>query len=138
MKKILILLILMIVNQSFAQKYDDRLVKNHGDKIASIFTENHNYYNFLLFELDNCYEFRTLSNDFIGLKLNQLSDFKNAKGKTLTKADFVVGQFNFKEWGIVLNQDKPVVIQLDEKNVVFFYDKISNNKRFASSPLNTK
>jgi hypothetical protein len=57
MKKITLFLFLSLSWSTFSQKYDARLEKNWGDTIATIFSKSHNYYNFLLFELDyptNC------------------------------------------------------------------------------------
>lgn len=135
-KSIAIILLLFSVSFSYGQKYDPRLQKNHGDTIATIFSNNHNYYNFLIFELDYSYEIKPKSE--VSGKTLKASAFKNGQGKTLTKEDIVKGQFNFKEWGITLKQDAPVIIALDDQSVLYFYDKVSNNIRFGKSPLYTK
>lgn len=133
-----IVCLLFSINIGFSQKYDPRLQANHGDTIAAIFSKNHNYYNFLLFEMDNAYELKSKS-DVAGTGgILKATAFKNAKGKTLSRQDVVQGVFNFKEWGIVLQQNTPVVIELDDQTVLYFYDKVSNNIRFAKSPLYTK
>lgn len=123
---------------AYSQKYDERLEKNWGDTIATIFAKSHNYYNFLLFELDYSYEFRNLDQLDKGTQILKASQFKNSAGKTLTKEIVQKGTFNFKEWGIELKQNEPVVIQLDATTYLYFFDKVSNNIRFAKSPLYTK
>lgn len=138
MKKITLFLFLNLSFCVFSQKYDARLEKNMGDTIATIFSKSHNYYNFLLFELDYSYEIKTKDQLDQGAKILKASQFKNASGKKLTIADIQKGVFNFKEWGIVLQQNEPVIIQLDSTNYLYFYDKVSNNIRFAKSPLYTK
>jgi hypothetical protein len=67
-----------------------------------------------------------------------ISQFKNSEGISLKKSDIQKGTFNFKEWGIVLKQNEPLLIDLDENHVLYFYDKVSNNIRFGKSPLYTK
>lgn len=129
--------LLLSSGHSFGQKYDPRLEQNHGDTIAAIFTQNHNYYNFLLFELDYSYEIRPLA-EVSGGKVLPASAFQNAKGAKLSARDIEKGKFNFREWGIELQKDAPVIIALDDQNALYFYDKVSNNKRFAKSPLYTK
>lgn len=138
MKKLTLLLFLNLSFCVFSQKYDSRLEKNIGDTIATIFSKSHNYYNFLLFELDYSYEIKTKDQLDKGVKILKASQFKNTSGKKLTISDIQKGVFNFKEWGIVLQQNDPVVIQLDASNYLYFYDKVSNNIRFAKSPLYTK
>lgn len=138
MKKITLLLFVSFSFCALSQKYDPRLEKNMGDTIATIFSKSHNYYNFLLFELDYSYEIRTIDQLDKGAKIMKASQFKNEKGQKLTLANIQKGVFNFKEWGIVLQQNDPVIIQLDDKNFVYFYDKVNNNIRFAKSPLYTK
>lgn len=138
MKKITLLLFVSFSFCALSQKYDPRLEKNMGDTIATIFSKSHNYYNFLLFELDYSYEIRTIDQLDKGAKIMKASHFKNEKGQKLTLANIQKGVFNFKEWGIVLQQNDPVIIQLDDKNFVYFYDKVNNNIRFAKSPLYTK
>lgn len=138
MKKITLFLFLSLSFSTFSQKYDARLEKNWGDTIATIFSKSHNYYNFLLFELDYSYELRTAENLDKNLPVLKATQFKNAAGKSLTKEVIQQGVFNFKEWGIVLKQNEPVVIQLDKTTYLYFYDKVSNNIRFAKSPLYTK
>ncbi len=133
-----IIFLLFSINIGFSQKYDARLEKNHGDTISVIFSKSHNYYNFLLFELDNAYELKSKSELTEKSGILKASSFKNSKGKALSKQDVVKGTFNFKEWGIVLKQDAPVIIELDDQTVLYFYDKVSNNIRFAKSPLYTK
>ena len=128
------------VQAVLGQKYDPRLVQNHGDTISTIYQNNHNYYNFLLFELDYSYELKPGSD----MSQEQLSaaipagKISNSAGKILRKEDVVKGEFNFKQWGIVLKKDTPVIIQLDNETYLCFYDKVSNNIRFAKSPLYTK
>lgn len=137
---LLFCLFLLASSLSFSQdvqKYDGRLLKNHGDTITTIYSKNHNYYNFLLFELDFGYEIK-LKSDVNASSFTSLNSFKNSSGTTLKKGDIVKGIFNFKEWGIVLKQNEPVIIELDELHVLYFYDKVSNNIRFGKSPLYTK
>lgn len=140
MKSTVLLLFLWVFNLSFSQdvqKYDARLLKNHGDTIMTIYKNNHNYYNFLLFELDFSYEIK-LKSEVNSAMVHQLSEFKNENGITLKKSDIVKDVFNFKAWGIILKQKEPVVIELDADHVLYFYDKVSNNIRFGKSPFNTK
>ncbi len=112
-------------------------MKNHGDTIMTIYSKNHNYYNFLLFELDYGYEIK-LKADVNASSFASLNSFKNSSGISLKKSDIVKGTFNFKEWGIVLKQNEPTVLELDELHVLYFFDKVSNNIRFGKSPLYTK
>jgi hypothetical protein len=140
MKNTLLCLFLLVFSLTKAQdlqKYDARLLKNHGDTIMTIYSKNHNYYNFLIFELDFSYEIKLKSglgtSNFISI-----SQFKNSEGISLKKSDIQKGTFNFKEWGIVLKQNEPLLIDLDENHVLYFYDKVSNNIRFGKSPLYTK
>jgi hypothetical protein len=140
MKSTLFCLFLLASSLSFSQdtqKYDVRLLKNHGDTIMTIYSKNHNYYNFLLFELDFGYEIK-LKSDVSASSFTSLNSFKNSSGAALKKGDIVNGTFNFKEWGIVLKQNEPLIIELDELHVLYFYDKVSNNIRFGKSPLYTK
>ena len=137
-KTIGIIILLLSVNFAFSQKYDPRLEKNHGDTIAAIHSKSHNYYNFLLFELDNAYEIKPKAEVLEKNGILKATSFKNSKGKSLSKQDVVKGTFNFKEWGIVLKQDSPLLIELDDQTILYFYDKVSNNIRFAKSPLYTK
>ncbi len=140
MKSTVLLLFLLVFNLSFSQdiqKYDARLLKNHGDTIMTIYKNNHNYYNFLLFELDFSYEIK-LKSEVNSAMVHQLAEFKNENGITLKKSDIVKDVFNFKSWGIILKQKEPVVIELDDDHVLYFYDKVSNNIRFGKSPFNTK
>ena len=136
--RLIMIFILCSSGYSFSQKYDPRLEKNHGDEIATIYSSNHNYYNFLLFEMDYSYEIQNLSDIPSNIQVRNAADFKNAAGNPLTKKEVVKGSFNFKEWGIILNQNDPLVIKLDDQTALYFYDKVSNNKRFAKSPLYTK
>ena len=129
-----------MINYSQAQdtqKYDARLLKNHGDTIMTIYARNHNYYNFLLFELDYSYEVKSKS-EVIGSTFNKITDFKGANGTILKESDIKKGIFNFKEWGIVLKQNEATIIELNNDQVLYFYDKVSNNIRFGKSPLYTK
>jgi hypothetical protein len=136
------LLCLFLITFSFLkaqdiQKYDARLLKNHGDTIMTIYSKNHNYYNFLIFELDFSYEVK-LKSEISASNFISISQFKNSNGISLKKADIQKGIFNFKEWGIVLKQNEPILIDLDDNHVLYFYDKVSNNIRFGKSPLYTK
>lgn len=140
MKLLLTVCIVAFTFFSSAQKYDERLLKNHGDTILTIYYKNHNYYNFLLFELDYSYEIRDKK---AMTKKEMLSaipakKIKNESGQVLTKAALVPGVFNFKSWGIVLDQKEPVIIKLDAGHYLYFYDKVSNNVRFGKSPLYRK
>jgi hypothetical protein len=140
MKTSLFYLFLMVFSFSKAQdlqKYDARLLKNHGDTIMTIYSKNHNYYNFLIFELDFSYEVKVKS-EINSSNLISILQFKNSNGNSLKKSDIQKGIFNFKEWGIVLKQNEPILIDLDENHVLYFYDKVSNNIRFGKSPLYTK
>jgi hypothetical protein len=82
------------------QKYDARLLKNHGDTIMTIYSKNHNFYNFLIFELDFSYEVKVKS-EINSSNLISILQFKNSNGNSLKKSDIQKGIFNFKEWGIV-------------------------------------
>ena len=140
MKTSLFYLFLMVFSFSKAQdlqKYDARLLKNHGDTIMTIYSKNHNFYNFLIFELDFSYEVKVKS-EINSSNLISILQFKNSNGNSLKKSDIQKGIFNFKEWGIVLKQNEPILIDLDENQVLYFYDKVSNNIRFGKSPLYTK
>jgi len=140
MKTSLFYLFLMVFSFSKAQdlqKYDARLLKNHGDTIMTIYSKNHNFYNFLIFELDFSYEVK-LKSEINSSNLISILQFKNSNGNSLKKSDIQKGIFNFKEWGIVLKQNEPILIDLDENHVLYFYDKVSNNIRFGKSPLYTK
>jgi hypothetical protein len=140
MKNTLLCLFLLVFSLTKAQdlqKYDARLLKNHGDTIMTIYSKNHNYYNFLIFELDFGYEIK-LKADLGASNFISISQFKNSEGISLKKSDLQKGTFNFKEWGIVLKQNEPLLIDLDENHVLYFYDKVSNNIRFGKSPLYTK
>lgn len=140
MKNTLLCLFLLVFSLTKAQdlqKYDARLLKNHGDTIMTIYSKNHNYYNFLIFELDFGYEIK-LKSDLGTSNFISISQFKNSEGISLNKSDIQKGTFNFKEWGIVLKQNEPLLIDLDENHVLYFYDKVSNNIRFGKSPLYTK
>ena len=140
MKTSLFYLFLMVFSFSKAQdlqKYDARLLKNHGDTIMTIYSKNHNYYNFLIFELDFSYEVKVKS-EINNSNLISILQFRNSNGISLKKSDIQKGIFNFKEWGIVLKQNEPILIDLDENHVLYFYDKVSNNIRFGKSPLYTK
>jgi len=140
MKLLLTVCIVAYTFFSSAQKYDERLLKNHGDTILTIYYKNHNYYNFLLFELDYSYEIR----DKKAMTKKEISsaipakNIKNESGRVLSKEDLIPGVFNFKTWGIVLNQKEPVIIKLDAGHYLYFYDKVSNNVRFGTSPLYRK
>jgi hypothetical protein len=133
----LFLLVFSLSNAQDLQKYDARLLKNHGDTIMTIYSKNHNFYNFLIFELDYSYEIK-LKTEVNTSNFVAISQFKNSNGISLKKSDIQKGIFNFKEWGIVLKQNEPLVIDLDENHVLYFYDKVSNNIRFGKSPLYTK
>lgn len=140
MKSTLFCLFLLVLSFSRAQdlqKYDARLLKNHGDTIMSIYSKNHNYYNFLLFELDFGYEIK-LKTEVNSSNFTSISNFKNSNGISLKKSDIEKGTFNFKEWGIALKQNEPILIDMNDNYVLYFYDKVSNNIRFGKSPLYTK
>ncbi len=140
MKSTLFCLFLLVFSVSKAQdlqKYDARLLKNHGDTIMTIYSKNHNFYNFLIFELDYGFEIK-LKSEISSSNFTPISQFKNSSGKSLNGSELQKGIFNFKEWGIVLKQNEPLIIDLDENHVLYFYDKVSNNIRFGKSPLYTK
>lgn len=133
----LFLLVFSLVKAQDLQKYDARLLKNHGDTILTIYARNHNYYNFLLYELDHSFEIKSKA-DLNSSNWIPASQFTNAGGSSLKVSDIQSGIFNFKEWGIVLKQHEPVIIELDEDQILYFYDKVSNNIRFGKSSFNTK
>jgi hypothetical protein len=140
MKLLLTICLVAYTFFSSAQKYDERLIQNHGDTISNIYQKSHNYYNFLLFEMDYSYvikEKHELSKQEISTAV-PAKKIKNASGKALTRADLVTGVFNFKAWGIVLDQHKPLIFKLDGNHYLYFYDKVSNNVRFGTSPLYRK
>lgn len=137
-----ILLFICLSSVSFGQKIepDSRLLKNFGQEIYEIQEFRNDYYQYLLFELEEGFQLikkSELDSEDIKRALSA-SDFSNGNGQLLTKEIVESPGFNFAEYGLNVKTKEATIIKLSKKEYLVLRSKVDIAAEFTNNPLNHK
>ena len=102
---------------------DTRIVKNIGEKASTFQTENPDYYDFLVYELNNAY-FITSESPDPGVKqeIIEISRIKDESGNDFDESTLDdLTTFNFKAYNFKQTYDNRVVYILADGRYLVFY-----------------
>ncbi len=141
MKVFLLAISFLFLGYSYSQTKADvdvRLIENHGDEIYNILKYRKDYYNFLLWELDNAYEIVNISevqNQTL-LPITNITD----KNGGIFNPDEVNDptSFNFIKYNFVRQKEQKVYYNLGNGKVLIFKALKPMWKEFDQTALNTK
>ncbi|MGB0933086.1 MAG: hypothetical protein ACPGU5_02325 [Lishizhenia sp.] len=141
LKTLLFLLFLTLSNSVFAQsKIDLRLLENEGEKIEEIYKFRSEYYNYLVYELNEGFdildkkEVKLLENT-IEISINNLI---NSKGEKLSMEAIEKTNFNFKSYGLDVDLNTPSLIKIDRNKFLLIKSKLQIAAEFSKLPLSHK
>ena len=123
--KIVITSLFLLVFQAItiAQETDPRIIQNIGEKAVAIQEDNPDYYDFLVYELDNAFYLTTETPDpGVKQEIIDISAIKDGAGEAFnveTLSD--LSTFNFKAYNFKQTYDNRVVYTLDDGSYLVFY-----------------
>ena len=141
MLRLVLILLLFASGISFSQsKIDQRLLDNLGQEIEEIHQFRPDYYNYLVYELNNGFELidkkkvKTLTNS----TEISLSKVVNKKGEQLSLSAIKSPDFNFKAFGLEVKLKSKTLIKIDKNNFLLIKTKLEIANEFSKSPLSHK
>ena len=135
MKLFSILCISCFIGISYAQdtqSIDQRLVDSYGEDAVNLYENNQDYYNFLIYELDNSFEIMEATELTPNSKydLRDISSVVDKEGKVFNIDELQdLSTFNFTSYNFVRAQNDRVYYELGDGRVLVFYSlvEIKNN-----------
>jgi len=141
MKKTFLILTLVITNLIFSQSktdFDPRIVENKGEQVTHIYQNQQDYYQFLLFELDNGYQVVSKNT----LAKEQRKELKSIKGiQSKSGEKFTVNQlenpatFNFMKYNFIREKDNHTYYDLNNGNVLVIFSQMHIKREFLKTGL---
>ncbi len=118
---------------------DTRLIQNHGDKIYEIYTYRKDYYNFLIWELDNAYDVVEISTLDQNLTLQSIENIQNKYNIKFTPNLLEnPSSFNFFEFNFQREKEQDMYYDLGNGKALKFKALKPMWQEFNASGLNTK
>ncbi len=141
MKLFLLAIAFLFLSHGYSQTkadVDARLIENHGDEIYNILKYRKDYYNFLLWELDNAYEIVNLT-EVQGQNLLPITNITDKNGIAFNPVEINnLETFNFIKYNFVRQKEQKVYYDLGNGKVLVFKALKPMWKEFDQTGLNTK